>query len=360
MASSTVPTLKLDGRNWKVYWASLLEAAATKGWLGILSGQETNDESLWWEGKDAQLKMLFYQTVPIPLILKIQNFRTSHEMFDYLVTTFRDPTLVSIPTKKPIKALSDNEMQELCAKPNKLSVEPPSEERLEDGLTEARSEGKAEATVGEAQQTSSRSVKVEDCLPEVPSELRVAQNELQEQPSSRAGVPLESKHIKVLYNIVEELGKVKNVNRKAKEDLPTKPCDGSPANDLPSVQELLLEGEQALCMSTSITNSQSGYTEEPQLTIYNPGGTLEWPTASFQKAEMDEGGCRVPLEGELADCASDHAGSASNGSSGQEEPIDPQVESTGHNGKDNMTSSDNVNLERVEAALLARESQDAY
>ncbi|KAI6161084.1 hypothetical protein EDD17DRAFT_1509546 [Pisolithus thermaeus] len=95
---------------------------------------------------------------------------------------------------------------------------------------------------------------------------------------------------------------------------------------------------------------------------------------------MDKGGCQVLLEGELADCASDRAGSTSSdernlqgctntlkapgmhadGLSGQEEPIDPQVESTGHNGKDNTTSSDNVNSEQVKAALLARESQDVY
>ncbi|KAI6099532.1 hypothetical protein EV401DRAFT_1894790 [Pisolithus croceorrhizus] len=179
MGSSAVPTLILDGRNWKVYWASLLKAAATKSWLGILSGQETNDESLQWDGKDAQLKMLFYQT------------------------------------------------------PEELSVEPPSEERLRDILTEASSKEEAEAAVGAAQQTPSQNVKVEENLPE-----------LHEQPSSRAGKPLE---------------------------------------------KLLHKGEQALCMSTSTTNSQRSYTKEPQLTIYNPGSTLEWPTASFQKAKTDEG-----------------------------------------------------------------------
>ncbi|KAI6104815.1 hypothetical protein EDD16DRAFT_1524572 [Pisolithus croceorrhizus] len=56
-----------------------------------------------------------------------------------------------------------------------------------------------------------------------------------------------------------------------------------------NVQELPLKGEQALCMSTSTMNSQSSYTEELQLTIYDLGSTLEWPMASFQKAETDEG-----------------------------------------------------------------------
>ncbi|KIK13504.1 hypothetical protein PISMIDRAFT_77864, partial [Pisolithus microcarpus 441] len=83
-----IPELELDGRNWKDYWTSLLKAAAMKGWLGILSGQELSDETLRWEGKDAQVKMLLYQTVPIPLVLKFRRLKTSHEMFNYLATTF--------------------------------------------------------------------------------------------------------------------------------------------------------------------------------------------------------------------------------------------------------------------------------
>ncbi|KAI6096947.1 hypothetical protein EDD16DRAFT_1518487 [Pisolithus croceorrhizus] len=263
MGSSAVPTLKLDGRNWKVFWVSLLKAAATKGWLGILSGQETNDESLQWEGKDAQLKMLFYQT-------------------------------------KPVEALSDNETQELCTKPNKLSVELPSGERLEDKLTEARSEGEAEAAVGAAQQTPSRSVEFEEYIPDVPKVEDV--NRAVELASEAAG------HARGV-DMSDEM---------ASEDLPSK--------------LLLLKGEQAVCTSgsprnpngiedeqlriadvnlycsgrgtdadTSVheahtpnvrsgtTNGQSCYTEEPQLTIYDLGGTLEWPTASCQKAETDEG-----------------------------------------------------------------------
>ncbi|KAI6131060.1 hypothetical protein EDD16DRAFT_1723141 [Pisolithus croceorrhizus] len=128
MASSTVPTLKLevDGGNWKAYRANLLEVAATKGWLGILSG---------WE----------------------------------LTTRFQDPTPISIPDEKPIEASSDNEMQESCMKPNKLSVKLPNEERLKDELTEASSKDEAEAAVGTAQQVSSQSVEVKEYLPEVPS-----------------------------------------------------------------------------------------------------------------------------------------------------------------------------------------------
>ncbi|KAI6124681.1 hypothetical protein EV401DRAFT_1886255 [Pisolithus croceorrhizus] len=336
MGSSAVPTLTLDGRNWKVYWASLLEAAATKGWLGILSGQETNDESLQWEGKDAQLKMLFYQTVPIPLVLKIQKLRTSHKMFNYLATKFQDPTPISVPNEKPVEALSDNKTQESHTKPEELSVEPPSEERLKDILTEPSSKEEAEAAVGAAQQTLSQSIEVEENLPE-----------LHKQLSLRARKPPKSKHIEVLDGIVKKLGKVESIDRKAHEDLPMK---------------LHSMDADTLNANSSTTNSWSCYPKKPQLTIYNPGGTLQWLTVSSQEVENSESvpsmstehagkvnSCtrqhipkvqRVPLKGELAGC-----GMHTDGLSGQEEPIDPQVKSTGHNGKDNMTSSGNIDSE---------------
>ncbi|KAI6135366.1 hypothetical protein EV401DRAFT_1882006 [Pisolithus croceorrhizus] len=157
-------------------------------------------------------------------------------MFNYLAKKFRDPTPISIPNEKPIEALSDDEI--------KLSVELPNEETLKDELTEARGKGEAEATVGAAQQTPSQSVKIKEYIPEVPSNLHVAQSKLDEQPSLRAGKPLKSEHIKVLNGMVETPDKVKNVNRKAKENLPSKLCNGSMTNDMPSAHALLLKGEQ--------------------------------------------------------------------------------------------------------------------
>ncbi|KAI6107690.1 hypothetical protein EV401DRAFT_1891940 [Pisolithus croceorrhizus] len=167
--------------------------------------------------------------------------------------------------------------------PNKLSKELPNEEKLEDKLTEVSPQG----------------IKVKEDLPGVPSELHTAQNELHEQPRTRAGKPLRDEHTEVLYDMVEELGKVKNINRKAKEDLPLKPCNRSTMNNFPN-----MDTPNA---SSSTTNSQSGYTEELQLTIYDPGGTLEWPTASCQKAKMDEG--------ELAGCVSNITRKSVNGKS---------------------------------------------
>ncbi|KAI6118627.1 hypothetical protein EV401DRAFT_1888615 [Pisolithus croceorrhizus] len=226
MASSTVPTLELDGRNWKVFW--------------------------------------------------------------------------------PAEASSDDKMQESCTKPEELSVEPPSEERLKDVLTEASSEEEAEAAVGAAQQTLSQSIKVKENLPE-----------LHKQLSSRARKP--------------------------------------PKNT------------DTLNANSGTTNGQSCYPEKPQLTIYSPGGTLQWLMASSQEVEngksvpsMPTGhagkvnGCtrqhipkaqRVLLKGELAGCVSDSTGHVSSnkknlqghtkasrapgmcaeGTSGQEEPIDLPV-----------------------------------
>ncbi|KAI6128547.1 hypothetical protein EV401DRAFT_2141170 [Pisolithus croceorrhizus] len=301
--------------------------------------------------------MLFYQTVPILLVLKIRNLRTSRKMFNYLATKFQDPTPISVPTEKPIEASSDNKTRESCMKPNKLSLEPPSEERLEDKLTETRSKGEAEAAVGAAQQTPSRSVKFEEYVPEVPSNLCTAWNELYEQPNSRAGGPLKSKHIKVLNGMVEVPDEVENVDEMAHEDLPLKPCDRSTTNNFPSARGLLLEGEQAVCMSSSprnlngIENEQlrlinSHYPEEPQLTVYDPGSTLQQPMAHSQEAEMDKGGCQVLLEGELADY----------GSRGQEEPIDLPVKLVGHNGSMKTTRNEWQNIRAAQTKPIIQDS----
>ncbi|KAI6113856.1 hypothetical protein EDD16DRAFT_1521053 [Pisolithus croceorrhizus] len=203
----------------------------------------------------------------------------------------------------------------------------------------------------------------------------MAWNELYEQPNLRAGGPLESKHIKVLNGMVEVPDEVKNVDKMAHEDLPSKPCNRSTTNDLPSVQELLLEGEQALCTSprnphgiedeltSGTTNSQSSYTEEPRLTVYDPGSTLGQPMAhnwaaenkgrlsSPARHEDEASSCmkqhipnahRVLLEGENTRCMSsdkrnlqEHMntsgvlGMCTHSPSGQEEPTASSTESAG-------------------------------
>ncbi|KAI6101782.1 hypothetical protein F5141DRAFT_1065756 [Pisolithus sp. B1] len=220
MASSTVPTLKLDGRNWKVF--------------------------------------------------------------------------------QPIEASSDNKTRESCAKPNKLSVELPNEERLEDKLTEARSEGKAEAMVGAAQQTPSQSV------------------EFEEYPNSRAGGPLKSKHIKVLNGMVEVPDEVENVNKMAHEDLPSKPCStleqptahnwaaenegrlSLPARHedeassctkqhVPNAHRVLLEGENTRCTSSNKRNLQEHMNTSRVLGMctHSPSRREEPTAGSTESAGLD-------------------------------------------------------------------------
>ena len=38
-----IPTLALDGQNWKIFHVKLIEAAATQHVLGLLAGWECND-----------------------------------------------------------------------------------------------------------------------------------------------------------------------------------------------------------------------------------------------------------------------------------------------------------------------------
>ncbi|KAI6094806.1 hypothetical protein F5141DRAFT_1069074 [Pisolithus sp. B1] len=153
-------------------------------------------------------------------------------MFDYLATGFQDPTPISIPDEKPIEASSDNEMQESCMKPNKF-------------------------------------VEVKEYLPEVPCEQCAALNKLHEQLRSRAGKPLRNKHAEVLSGMVKV--SVEGWRRSA-----------------------TLKGESSKYLSFEVgptgsgnMNDQSCHTEEPQLTVYDPGGTLGWPTAHSEVAKNE-------------------------------------------------------------------------
>ncbi|KAI6027886.1 hypothetical protein BKA83DRAFT_18592 [Pisolithus microcarpus] len=368
-----VPELKKNGRNWNEYREQVLEVARIQNLLGHLAGVEQKPKVAGnkleeWLQQDSSAQSMLMWNIPDSLFSRIQHLETAHEMFNYLATTFRDFTPIPLPTEKCVEAPSGDvaadeplSTKDLPKQKNgsafeaHASVEPLSEERLEDELTEARSDDKAEAAVGAAQQVLSRSIEVEDHVPDMPSELHMAWSELQEQPSSRAGEPLESEHPDVLNGTVEVPYEVKDVDRAAElaseaagrarrvntsdeiaqEDQPSKLCNRS-TNDLPGARRLLLEGEQAMCTSgsprnpnsiedeqprlmdvssysfgrgtdtgtsvckahtpnasSSTTNGQSHYTKEPQPTIYDPGGTLEWPMACCQKAEKGEETAKV-------------------------------------------------------------------
>jgi len=87
-----IPALELDGRNWKIYRAKLIEAAATHivEPLGVLAGWEENDGSDDWEGQDATAKFLIYPTLPLKLLRPIRKLDTAHEMFVFLARRFHD------------------------------------------------------------------------------------------------------------------------------------------------------------------------------------------------------------------------------------------------------------------------------
>jgi len=63
-----IPALELDGQNWKIYRAKLLEHAATKGWLDVLAGA-LDDGTSDWEGYNALLHELLHDTIPIQSII---------------------------------------------------------------------------------------------------------------------------------------------------------------------------------------------------------------------------------------------------------------------------------------------------
>ena len=91
-----IPTLALDGQNWKIFRAKLIEATATQQVLGLLAGWEVEpddeDSQEWddWYGYDAVAKFLIYPTLPLKLLHPIWKLHTVHEMFEFLTHQFHD------------------------------------------------------------------------------------------------------------------------------------------------------------------------------------------------------------------------------------------------------------------------------
>ncbi|KIM62811.1 hypothetical protein SCLCIDRAFT_24644 [Scleroderma citrinum Foug A] len=85
-----IPKLAENGRNWKIYCAKIIEAAATDitDPLGVLAGWQPDDGSYDWECLDAILKWTFYTSVPISILCPIQKLDTMHKIFNYLAKRF--------------------------------------------------------------------------------------------------------------------------------------------------------------------------------------------------------------------------------------------------------------------------------
>ena len=87
-----VPKLAENGRNWKIYCAKIVKAAATDitDLLGVLAGWEPDNGSYDWECQDAILKWTFYTSVPISILRPIWKLDTADQIFKYLAKCFHD------------------------------------------------------------------------------------------------------------------------------------------------------------------------------------------------------------------------------------------------------------------------------
>ena len=94
-----IPKLAENGRNWKIYHAKIIEAAATDitDPLGVLAGWQPDDGSYNWECLDAILKWTFYTSVPISILHPIWKLDTAHKIFMYLVKRFHNSNPIVDP-----------------------------------------------------------------------------------------------------------------------------------------------------------------------------------------------------------------------------------------------------------------------
>jgi len=100
-----IPALELDGQNWKIYRAKLLEHAATKGWLGVLAGELDNED---WEGCNALLHKLLHDTIPISIYIRLHR-NTVHQVFKYLAKRFRDRNPITDPRAKKLATCANED-----------------------------------------------------------------------------------------------------------------------------------------------------------------------------------------------------------------------------------------------------------
>ena len=99
-----IPALELDGQNWKIYRAKLLEHAATKGWLGVLAGEPDND----WEGCNDLLHELLHDTIHISIYIRLRR-NTAHQVFKYLAKRFRDHEPIVDPRAKKLATCANED-----------------------------------------------------------------------------------------------------------------------------------------------------------------------------------------------------------------------------------------------------------
>ena len=119
-----IPKLAENGRNWKIYHAKIIEAAATDitDPLGVLAGWQPDDGSYDWECLDAILKWTFYTSVPISILPPIRKLDTVHEIFKYLAKRFRDNEPIVDPRAKKSEP-SANKVEQAGAATEDISAD---------------------------------------------------------------------------------------------------------------------------------------------------------------------------------------------------------------------------------------------
>jgi len=106
-----IPALELDGQNWKIYRAKLLEHAATQNLLNVLAGGPDED----WEGCNALLHELLHDTIPISIYIRLRR-NTAHQVFKYLAKRFRDRDPIADPRAKKLATCTNDDKRYPSAK----------------------------------------------------------------------------------------------------------------------------------------------------------------------------------------------------------------------------------------------------
>ena len=111
-----IPALKLNGQNWKIYCAKILEDAATLDVLDVLAGwrtepddEDTNDWEDWYSC-DCSAKWLIYPILPPQLVTPIQELQTAHKIFVFLAHKFHDTDLIKRDAKKKVETCANDEV----------------------------------------------------------------------------------------------------------------------------------------------------------------------------------------------------------------------------------------------------------
>ena len=111
-----IPALELDGQNWKIYRAKILEDAATLDVLDVLAGWRTEpddeDSNDWedWYSCDCSAKWLIYPILPPQLVTPIRTLQTTHEMFVFLARKFHDTDPIERVAEKKVKTCANDKV----------------------------------------------------------------------------------------------------------------------------------------------------------------------------------------------------------------------------------------------------------